>query len=34
MTGNHTRFQVYASEYQQVKYTPKLTVVLEGDGDV
>ena len=27
--GFHTRFQVYASEYQQVKYTPKLTVVLE-----
>jgi len=27
--GSHTRFQVYASEYQQAKYTPKLTVVLE-----
>ena len=27
--GFHTRFQMYASEYQQVKYTPKLTVVLQ-----
>ena len=27
--GFHTRFQMYASEYQQVKYTPKLMVVLE-----
>ena len=27
--GFHTRFQVYASEYNQAKYTPKLTVVLE-----
>ncbi len=27
--GFHTRFHMYASEYQQAKYTPKLTVVLE-----
>ena len=27
--GYHTRFQMYASEYPQVKYTPKLTVVME-----
>jgi hypothetical protein len=27
--GYHTRFQMYASEYPQVKYTPKLTVALE-----
>ena len=27
--GFHTRFQMYASEYNQAKYTPKLTVVLE-----
>ncbi len=27
--GYHTRFQMYASEYQQGKYSPKLTVVLE-----
>ena len=27
--GFHTRFQMYASEYQQAKYGPKLTVVLE-----
>ena len=27
--GFHTRFQLYASEYNQAQYTPKLTVVLE-----
>jgi hypothetical protein len=27
--GYHTRFQMYASEYQQGKFGPKLTVVLE-----
>jgi hypothetical protein len=27
--GNFTRFQVYASEHERVKYTPKLTVVLK-----
>jgi hypothetical protein len=28
--GNFTRFQVYASEYREAKYTPKLTVHLVG----